>query len=187
MLVPLMRPEMADSASAAEVAPAAAAADEAVARRPEVSPEEPPVAAMMESERSRWCRPRSLNKLVIDEELMERSVTLTLNKYMLLSVTPERPATSMAIKLATVRMNGRATQNILPMLPILRVPFGFVCRKGIGDNNLVVRNDGMTSLLFGPGCWSNEILENESLRWSLGLGDVLGKHQRWNTKPVRGR
>lgn len=74
---------------------------------------------MIESERSRWWRSRSLNKLVIEDELMDRSVVLTLNKYMLLSVTPERPATSMAIKLATVRMNGRATQNILPMLPIL--------------------------------------------------------------------
>lgn len=74
---------------------------------------------MIESERSRSWRPRLLNKLVIEDELMDRSVVLTLNRYMLLSVTPERPATSMAIKLATVRMNGRATQNILPMLPIL--------------------------------------------------------------------
>lgn len=85
---------------------------------------------MIESERSRWWSPRSLNKLVIEDELMERSVVLTLNKYMLLSVTPERPATSMAIKLATVRMNGRATQNILPMLPILGGSFSLLLALG---------------------------------------------------------
>lgn len=136
---------------------------------------------MIESERSRWWRPRSLNKLVMEDELMDRSVVLTLNKYMLLSVTPERPATSMAIKLATVRMNGRATQNILPMLPILG--FSLSLRMSLRKSVVVY--------LVVVDVW----YDVDAIGWSgyrtrfLNVGpfpvDVWErKHQRLNTKPI---
>ena len=55
-----------------------------------------------------------LMRLEIEVALMERSVRLARNMYRLLSATPARPATSMAIKLPMARANGRATQTNRP-------------------------------------------------------------------------
>src|SRR3569833_3413700 len=59
--------------------------------------------------------------------LMDRPVVLTWNMYRLLSATPARPATSRAIRLASVSANGRATHITRPTLPIFFVvPLGLV-------------------------------------------------------------
>src|SRR3569833_2559663 len=92
------------------------------------SDDEPlPPGSPLRSDVSWNCTSRECTSLESESLLMDRPVVLTWNMYRLLSATPARPATSRAIRLASVSANGRATHITRPTLPIFFVvPLGLV-------------------------------------------------------------
>lgn len=131
-----------EMASLADVAVAAAAAAAAVAEASRSESEKPPepefefeVEVPLGPCLLAISRSRSLINDVREDVLMERSVTFTAKTYRLWLVTPARPATSIAIKLPTVRRNGSATQRTRPT-PIFA---DFVWYLGGCDVDVLVR------------------------------------------------